>query len=152
MAIQDKEQLVRSMYENFNNREFDQLSESISSDFEWMNVPFGERFHGPEGARQFLTGWASAIPDAQVTLSTVAVADEYAIAEFFFRGTHTGTLHSPSGPIQATGKRLEVPVCEVMHFSGGKIDSTRTYYDAATMMRQLGLMPAVGAQGQQPTA
>ena len=40
-----------------------------------------------------------------------------------------------------------MPFCDVFQFRNGKIVAGRSYFDAATMMRQLGLL-AEGATGQ----
>ena len=150
---QDNTKLIRSVYECFNSRNFNRAIALFAKEAEWMNVPFGARFTGPEGAHQFMEGWARAVPDARVTLSNVVGAGDYVVSEFFFRGTHLGAIDAPGGTIAPTGKRVDVPVCEVFHVSEGKIDAVRTYFDAATMLRELGLMPAVGAMqpGMQPT-
>jgi steroid delta-isomerase-like uncharacterized protein len=153
MQTNDNTKLVRSMYECFNSRNFHRAISLVTKDFEWMNVPFGARFTGPDGALEFLEGWARAIPDSRVTLSNVIGAGDHVFTEFFFRGTHQGTLEVPGGQLAPTGKRVDVPVCEIVHCTGGKIATIRTYFDAATLMRELGLMPAMGAmQGSQQPA
>ncbi|MGZ3616171.1 MAG: ester cyclase [Ktedonobacteraceae bacterium] len=41
----------------------------------------------------------------------------------------------------STGRRVELQIAEFYQMKEGKIQKLRAYYDAATMMRQLGLMP-----------
>lgn len=67
------------------------------------------------------------------------------VVEFMGRGTHTGPLHTPTGDVPATGRRVDLPFCDVHRIEDGKITNGRSYFDLATMMRQLGLMPEVPA-------
>jgi ketosteroid isomerase-like protein len=69
------------------------------------------------------------------------VADEEGVVvEFRGRGTHTGPLANPAGDIRATGRKVDIPFCQVYRLKGGKIVSSRLYFDTATMMGQLGLL------------
>jgi steroid delta-isomerase-like uncharacterized protein len=107
-----------------------------------VNVATGQTFRGPEGARQFLQGWATAFPDSQVETTTVVADDETAAMEFVGRGTHTGPLVSPAGDIPATGQRVETPFAQVMRIHDGKVTQARLYFDLGTILRQLGVMSA----------
>jgi len=57
--------------------------------------------------------------------------------------TGVGTQDAALGPLPASGKRMTMQFCEVMHFNGsGQIVRGELYYDQVTMMVQLGHMPA----------
>jgi steroid delta-isomerase-like uncharacterized protein len=58
-----------------------------------------------------------------------------AVIEMTARGTHTG----PLGELPATGKSVEVLVCNIVESRDGQIITEREYYDALSMMRQLGV-------------
>ena len=73
-------------------------------------------------------------------------SDDYAVVEFVGRGTNTGPLATPQGEIPATGRAIEIPFCDVHRIEDGKITNGRSYFDMATMMRQLGLLPKAAAQ------
>lgn len=136
MAI--RSELARKMYEGFNRRDYDAGVEALSERCQIINVPFGESFTGKEGARDFMRRWAAAFSDARVEVKNLILSDDYAVVEFLGRGTHTGSLSTPVGTLEATGKQAEVPFCDVIHFEGNEIVSIRSYFDAATMLRQLG--------------
>jgi predicted ester cyclase len=72
----------------------------------------------------------------------VSTGEDLVVVEFVGRGTHDGPLKGPVGEIPPTGRRVEIRFCEVHEIWDGKIVRFRTYFDPATMMRQLGLMPA----------
>jgi steroid delta-isomerase-like uncharacterized protein len=58
--------------------------------------------------------------------------------EWVMRGTHRGDL--PGMP--ATGKQVEVRGASILEFADGKIRRCSDYWDMATFLKQLGLMPA----------
>lgn len=140
MSAQDNVKIARKNYEAFNNRDFDGAVAQVAENIELLNVPLGVTLHGPEGYRQSIQAWATAFSDSQVEVTNIVAGEEGAVIEFRGRGTHTGPLNGPAGEIPATGRSVDIPFCEVMQIKNGKISSIHTYYDAATMMGQLGLM------------
>jgi len=42
-----------------------------------------------------------------------------------------------------TGKKIEIPFCEVMKIKDGKVISLNSYFDSAAMMHQLGILDEV---------
>jgi steroid delta-isomerase-like uncharacterized protein len=137
--------IARTVYEAFNDRDFDRVLPLIAEDAEWVNVPTDERFEGPEGVRRDLEQWANAFPDGRVEITNVHGFDGGAVVEFTGRGTNTGPLATPAGEQPATGRAVELEFCDVMEIRDGKIVRGRSYFDMASMMRQLGLMPDVPA-------
>jgi steroid delta-isomerase-like uncharacterized protein len=139
MSAQDNARIARAIYDAFNDRDFDQGVSLVAKDVRWLNVPLGITFQGPAGYRQYVQGWAAAFPDSKVEITNMIASEEGVVTEFRGRGTHTGPLAGPAGEIPATGRRVDVSFCDVLRFQNGKIVSAHTYYDAATLMRQLGL-------------
>jgi ketosteroid isomerase-like protein len=139
MAIRETTYIAQNIHPLWTDREFDRiLSEMINEDVEWTTVPTGETFRGHEGFRQFMEGWSDAFPDGRAEDTNVYVGEDFAVTEFVGRGTHTGTLRTPSGEIPPTERSVEWPLCEVYQIRDGKIVRGRTYFDAATLMDELG--------------
>jgi steroid delta-isomerase-like uncharacterized protein len=138
MSAQKNAELGRASYDAWNERDFDRLVSFGANDVQVVLVPFGNVMHGPEGYRQYADGWASAFPDGRIEITRIMADDNGAVVEFIGRGTQTGPLSSPSGTIPATGKRVEIQFCDVLEMTGGKISRLRSYFDSATMLRQLG--------------
>ncbi len=140
MSAQDNSVVAQKHYDLFNKRRLDQaLATIVAEDVEWTSVPFDTSFHGLEGYRQFLESWINAMPDSQVEITSLVADADMVATEFTGRGTHTGDFNVPAGPIPATGRRVELPFCEMMYIHRGKIVGIHTYFDAATIMRQLGV-------------
>jgi len=139
MAIRETTYIAQNIHPLWTNREFDRiLSEMIAEDVEWTTVPTGETFRGHEGFRQFMEGWSDAFPDGRAEDTNVYVGEDFAVTEFVGRGTHTGTLRTPSGEIPPTERSVEWSLCEVYQIRDGKIVRGRTYFDAATLLDELG--------------
>ncbi|HYE94862.1 MAG TPA: nuclear transport factor 2 family protein [Rubricoccaceae bacterium] len=134
--------LVRAIYDNFNARDFDATLALATPDVTLTNVPLGATLHGPEGFRQFLEGWATAFSDAQVEVTNVIDGGDQVVVEFTGRGTHDGPFLTPAGPIPGTGRKVDVHFCDVWTLRDGRVATARTYFDAATLLAQLGVMPS----------
>ncbi|HET8629520.1 MAG TPA: ester cyclase [Thermomicrobiales bacterium] len=145
MSAEENAALARAINDAYNARDFDRAAELTAPDAEWVNVATGQTFRGPEGARQFLAGWAGAFPDSTVETTYALGGERGATLEFVGRGTQTGPLPSPAGDIPPTGRRVEVPFCQVLEIEGGKVRRARLYFDALGMMQQLGVIPAADA-------
>jgi steroid delta-isomerase-like uncharacterized protein len=135
----DNVSLARSLYEAFNQRDFDKVAERTTADAAITIVGSGDTFEGPEGARKYNLMWAEAFPDGHITIDNVIAAGDYVVVEFTGRGTHTGTLATPAGSIPATGRSVTLKLCDVLELSGEKVSSQRTYFDGASLLSQLGL-------------
>ncbi len=139
----DNAAIVRDLYDAFNDHDLDRGVALVSEDFELVDFAAeGQAFRGPEGLRQWLQIFLTAAPDAKVEVTNVVGAGEgWVFTEHTGRGTHTGPLVGPAGTIPPTGRRIELPIGELVRVENGKITLIRAYYDGATMMRQLGVLP-----------
>ena len=148
LTAQDNATVVRALYDAFNRRDMVKALALVTDDVKWINIPFSTSFSGHKGYREFLDNWTTAMPDCKVELVNVVAGDEWSVAECIGRGTHTGPLMGPQGTIPATQKKLDLKFCEVLRFKDGQVAEARIYFDAATMMRQLGLLPQLVPAGQ----
>jgi steroid delta-isomerase-like uncharacterized protein len=139
-AATDTARVVLALYTAFNDRDFDRGAAHVAPDQEMEVVATGERFHGPQGYRDFAGHWATAFPDARVEIRTVVTEGDRCCVEFHGVGTHDGPFRTPGGTIPATGRPVEIPFCDVWEVRDGLVQRGRTYFDVSTIMRQLGLL------------
>ncbi|MGH3332302.1 MAG: ester cyclase [Nocardioidaceae bacterium] len=135
----DNANLARSLYEAWNERNFDLATEAMAPDGQIIDMGSGQTWSGPDGARQYNQMWANAVPDGRITIDRVVSAGDTVVVEYTGQGTHTGTLETPMGPIPATGRSITQHLCDVNEFSNGKLKVQRTYLDSGSLMVQLGL-------------
>lgn len=141
MSARDNEALVREGHAAYSDHDLDRAVANYAEDAERLNVATGETFRGPEGHKDYLRGWIDAFPDSKTEITEVLAGDDFAVVEFVGRGTHEGTLRSFDGEVPPTGRPVEIRFCEVHRISDGKIFITRSYFDLAGMLAQLGLVP-----------
>lgn len=148
LTVQDNTTMVRAHYDAFNRRDIEKSLSLVTHDAKWMNIPFNVNFTGHAGFREFITNWTTAMPDCKVEIVTLMGGDEWAVVELVARGTHTGPLAGPQGTFPATQKKLEIKVCEILKIKDGQIFEAHVYFDAATMLRQFGLLPQTHVPNQ----
>ena len=138
----DNAALVRAVYEAFNEHDLRPAGVLAVEDVELVEVPTARTLRGPEGFKEGMRAWIRACSDAIVEVVEMFAGEgDTVTTEFVGRGTHDGPMASPRGEIPPTGRSLELRFCELYRMRDGKIASARLYYDAATLLGQLGLMP-----------
>ena len=147
MAAQDNVALVRSQIDLYNSHQsdpawLDKKFAILAEDCEITDVPSGTTYRGADGFKQNSRFFTDAFPDNSMEITNVVATEDQVVVEFIGRGTHTGPLHMPTGDIPPTGRKGELRCCNVYQISNVKIVSLRSYYDATTMLQQLGLAPA----------
>ena len=119
--------LAREGYEQFNNDDFDSIPELLTDDVELINNAFGTTAHGKEAFVQTLQFLKAPFPDAKLEVISQVVGEDFVVNECIFHGTNTAPLMNPDGTsLPATGKRVEVPFCEVWRVRDGKLASLHT--------------------------
>lgn len=146
-AIAENARIARMILDLWNSRDFDQVTHIAAESVECVHVPFGTTYRGRDGYREFMRMWAIAFPDGRVEVRRVTAGENGAAVEYHGTGTHTGPLAGPAGTIPATGRRGELSLCDVLEIEQGQIRRVRSYFDSATLMRQLGIRADAGAPG-----
>ncbi|MGH7547578.1 MAG: ester cyclase [Gemmatimonadales bacterium] len=126
----------------YGEKDWDAVRASITPDFVYDEVGTGRKVQGLDQVLALWRGWATALPDSKATFHSALVSGNTVVLEVTWRGTHTGPLEMPNGPIAATGKRIELRACNVIEIAAdrGKAKLQRQYFDMGTMLQQLGIM------------
>jgi len=132
-------QTFKGAHEAFNRRDFDSVVSVMAEDMAYRNHAQNVTFRGRDGFKQFLQGFVAAFSDIQVSEPAYIDAGEIVISQFINRGINDG----PLGPLPATGRPLELSLCEIFRFNdNGQIMSGDLYYDQLSLLVQLGHAPA----------
>jgi steroid delta-isomerase-like uncharacterized protein len=121
----------------FNEKNWDAVRASITSDFVYDEVATNRKVQGVDQVIPLWQGWATAFPDAKATFHRELASGNTVVLEMSWRGTHKGPLQTPNGPIGATGNRIDVRACTVIEVSGDKAKVQRHYFDMTTILQQL---------------
>jgi steroid delta-isomerase-like uncharacterized protein len=106
-------------------------------------VATGQVFDGDDEVLGYYRTTRTAFPDQRHDGVTFHVADDdTVIAEFELLGTNTGEFYG----LPPTGQAFRVPIVAIFSFEGEKLTNERIYFDAASLVRQIGRSELLGDQ------
>lgn len=152
MPVESEGTVAREMYEAFAARDFERAAAAVADEAELLTVATGERYRGRDGYLQLVRAWSAAFPDLQVEILHLAEAGDSATVEYTLRGTHTGALVSPAVFLPPTWAQVELRLCDTLRLVEGKVLRVTTYFDAGSMLRQMGLLPHSPVHGSERRA
>jgi len=89
---------------------------------------------GHEAIREFGYKWVGGAPDFRVHVRKFVVYGDTVVNE----GVISGTIMNDFWGKPATGRRFDLPYCQVAELKNGKIVHIRDYSDSATLAYQVG--------------
>jgi len=129
----------KKAHASFNARDWAAVEKLMKENVEYEDHPRAVTMKDRSEFIGWLKDWATMMSDAEVTEPEYIDGGSWSVARFTGRGLNDGGM----GPIPATGNRLSMPFCEVMHWTDdGRCDRGEMFYDAMTMMVQFGVMDA----------
>ena len=128
--------LVREHMESENRHEFDVTLRTFAHP-RYELVATGEVYDGEEAVRGYYAATRAAFPDQRNVVHALHHADDAVIVEFDLLGTHRGPLRG----IPPTGQAFTCRMVALFLFDSDLIVCERVYFDAATILRQLGIGP-----------
>jgi len=106
----------------------------FTPDVYYEDVTFGEINHGSEEAKKFAASFFSDVPDLKLELADSSIEGNHGSIQWILTGTDKG--------IFKTGKPFKVRGVSIITITNGKISRSVDYYDLATIMKQVGALPA----------
>jgi len=135
----DIEKLARDIYAAINAHDLDKVL-SFHTDDVFVESPAGARvMHGKEELRASLNGYFGAFSNFKMELTSFFASGNRSWEEWVVSGTHTGSFQG----LPPTGKTISLRGILVREVKEGKTYRVTEYYDSATIMRQLGLLPPI---------
>lgn len=129
-----REGIVREHMDSENRHEFDDTLATFDHP-RYELIATGEIHDGPEEVMKYFENSRRAFPDQRNELLALHHADDAVLVEAVVRGTHLGRL----GGLPPTGREYELPILAMFIFEGDKLECERVYFDASTILRQLGI-------------
>lgn len=136
MATFDTEQVLEAWAMAWSSHDTEKVLSLFTDDCVYEDVTFGVINHEKEELRAFAEGVFAGIPDFKVDLKTRFAAGSWACMEWVMSGTHKGDF--PGMP--ATGERFSIRGVTILELQAGKIRRNSDYWDAASVMKQVGLL------------
>ena len=136
-AVRDKrEAIVIEHMESENLHRFDLTLETFDHP-RYELIATDEVHDGPEEVAAYFEETRAAFPDQRNELLALHHADDAVIVEAMLYGTHLG----PFRGLPPTGREFEMRFCALFLFEDERLVCERVYFDTATILGQLGLLP-----------
>jgi steroid delta-isomerase-like uncharacterized protein len=132
-----REAVVREHMESENRQDFEATLATFAHP-RYELIATGQVFDGEDAVRQYYAASRAAFPDQRNAVHAFHHADDAVIVEFDLMGTHRGPFLGAS----PTGRAFTCRMIALFLFAGERIVCERVYFDAATILRQLGMMGA----------
>jgi steroid delta-isomerase-like uncharacterized protein len=116
----------------WNSHDVEQVLTVFTDDILYEDVTFKLVNHGHADLRKFAAFFFQAVPDLYLECLRAVLSDGQGSIEWAFSGTDHGVFK--------TGKRFFVRGASVITVRGNKISRNLDYYDAAKIMRDVGLL------------
>lgn len=142
MSAEENRQVARRFMEEFFNRKNVGFIDEIGApDVVEHDSSLPEPIRGREALKQYWTSWLTAFPDLHLTIEDEIAEGDMVVQRVTVRGTHTGPLMSPGGPIPPTGKGAEWTAVHIARIVNGRLVEGWGMADVMGLMQQLGLIP-----------
>lgn len=134
-------ELVRESIDAFNRADWPAIEALIGPGYVYEETGTDVRCDR-DGLVPYLKGWKLAAPDAAGEISRMLIDGTSAAVEVVWRGTQTGPLQTPAGPIPPSGRHFEIRATLWQDWSDGTLLAERHHLDVLGLLTQLGALPA----------
>jgi steroid delta-isomerase-like uncharacterized protein len=128
-------------HRSVNTHDAARVATFFSEDGVQRRVAIGATARGRAAIQNAMEELFHAFPDCRLEVHDLFSAGNRTCVQSLFTGTQEGEFLG----LPPTGRRVEVDVCLVFRWDGdGLAEEEVIYFDSATMLRQLGVLPDTG--------
>ena len=132
-AAENKAIVQRFLDEAWNHKNPDIAYELLAPDYTYHG---SGQAAGPGGARQLITLFAEAFPDATSTIDNIVAEDDQVAVRWTTHATHQGDF----GGLPATGRRVVMTGMEFFRLVDGRVVERWSNSDTLGLLQQLGVV------------
>jgi steroid delta-isomerase-like uncharacterized protein len=125
---------IEQLFAAWSSHDADKVVAFYTDDVAYEDVPLGRTSHGKAELRKFVEDTFAAFPDLKVVVLSSSICRGHGVSEVVWSATDKGFLK--------TDKRFSIRMVSVFQLHEGKVSRNEDFYDLATIMRQLGALPA----------
>lgn len=137
MPTEDNKTIARRLLEEAWNKGNLKVLEQYVAPNAQQHDPNNPIAPGPEGLKQVVSLYKSAMPDLHFKIEQEIAEGDYVVSRITASGTQTGALPG----IPATGKKTTVSGIVIGRFKDGKQVEGWSIFDQLGMLQQLGVIP-----------
>lgn len=131
--------VARENIEAFNAGDWERFEATVTTDCVYDEPSTQRHVEGCDAILDINRGWKEAFPDAHGRVDRVLASDETVTLEITWEGTHSGTLHMPTGDLPPSHRHIAVKAAEIFDMEGDKIREAHHYFDMAGLLAQIGM-------------
>lgn len=120
-----------------NSRDIEKFLSFYTDDCVYEDVAVGKVNHGKDELRNFYSDFFRMAPDVKFEEKIAIRSGDWLATEWVMTGTHSGSTPE----IPATGKRFSIRGASIMQIRDGKISRESDYWNMASFLQQLGILP-----------
>ena len=128
-----EKRVVERMFAGWNSRDADKVADAFSENAAYEDVTAGHISHGRAEVRKWAAGAFEVFENFKMEVVSSSFHNGSGVVEWIWSGTDKG--------IHKTGKNFSVRGVSIVDINKGKILRYKEFYDWATAMKQLGLLP-----------
>jgi steroid delta-isomerase-like uncharacterized protein len=147
------EGFARRYAEAWGSRDPDRLAELCTEDVVWSDPALREPLHGRDGVRRFVSESFRMAPDFSVDaidVPYVSPVEPKVLLPYRMQGTMTGPWEFLD--LAPTGRPFQIEGIDSWEMRDGLIARYDTFWDTASMSRQLGVLPEQGSGAERAFA
>lgn len=144
MSPHDLSELWRQHTEHeFSTRDTEATLATMVDDAYVNHVPVLTGGRGKAELREFYSrDFIPAMPpDTRLQPVSRTIGRDQLVDEMIFSFTHTCEMPWMLPGVPPTGRRVEIPLVAIVRFRDGKLAHEHIYWDQASVLRQIGLLP-----------
>ena len=122
----------------WNAGDLDRIAEHLAPDFVYESDTTPLPIHGRKGMLDYARMFLHAFPDLNFRIDDIFATDEKVTVCWTATGTHQGEIFGTPG----SGRHGEIRGCSVARIAGDVLTEMHSYWDLATLLRQIGAVPA----------
>lgn len=131
-SVKDNE-IVEQVFSAWNSHDPEKVLAFYADDVVYEDVPLGVINHGKAELRKLVEETLTAFPDLKVQIVTSSIWNNHGVSEVVWGGTDKG--------FWKTNKQFSVRMLSTFELQGGKFSRNKDFYDLASIMRQVGVLP-----------
>jgi steroid delta-isomerase-like uncharacterized protein len=136
--VMDTKKMMNECIAGWNSHDITKIISFFTEDGIYEDAATGITYKGKKEITTYLNSLFMDIPDWKLELKSLFDSGEWVGSEIVTSGTHA---HSSTPGIHATGRTFSLPGTTIIQLFKGKIIRQSEYYNYASFLRQLGLMP-----------
>ncbi len=137
--MNDSKSIMQQYVDAVSGHNIDRVRQLLHPKYSYTSSD-GRKQEGIQAGINIATMYMNAFPDLRLEIKNIYTSGDVVVAEFVCRGTHQGKLMD----IKPTGRKIVLPICDIVEVREGKIFAEREYFDAASMLQQLGVTSIKG--------